>query len=236
MHEEDYKVRLDVFEGPMDLLVYLIRKAKVDIYDIPIALITDQYLGYLDWMKSMNIDFAGDFLLMAATLTHIKSRMLLPIHDEEEEEEDPRMELVRPLAEYLQIKMAAEELVDRPLLGEDTFSRSDIKEDIPADQSEEVINVGLFELIDAFQTILSNISPEHKVDLRADRISVKDRMNQIIDMLEQKGSLVFSELFEGNKSKSNIIVTFLAVLEMAKMNLVRIVQHIQSGILRLFYL
>ncbi|MFH2065866.1 MAG: segregation/condensation protein A [Pseudomonadota bacterium] len=236
MLEDDYKVKLDVFEGPMDLLVYLIRKAKVDIYDIPIALITDQFLAYLDWMKSMNIDFAGDFLLMAATLTHIKSRMLLPIHDDEDEDEDPRMEIVRPLAEYLQIKLAAEELMDRSLLGEDTFSRSAVKEDIPADQDEEMINVGLFELIDAFQTILNNISPEHKVDMRADRISVKDRMNEIIDMLEQKGSVVFDELFSGNETKSNIIVTFLAILEMAKLNLIRIVQHLQSGILRLFYL
>lgn len=236
MLEDDYKVKLDIFEGPMDLLVYLIRKAKVDIYDIPIALITDQFLAYLDWMKSMNIDFAGDFLLMAATLTHIKSRMLLPIHDDEDDDEDPRMELVRPLAEYLQIKLAAEELMDRSLLGEDTFSRSAVKEDIPADQDEEIINVGLFELIDAFQTILNNISPEHRVDMRADRISVKDRMNEIIDMLEQKGSVVFDELFAGDDTKSNVIVTFLAILEMAKLNLIRIVQHLQSGMLRLFYL
>lgn len=237
MFEDDYKVKLDIFEGPMDLLVYLIHKAKVDIYDIPIALITDQFLAYLDWMKSMNIDFAGDFLLMAATLTQIKSRMLLPTHEEDEEDEDPRMEIVRPLSEYLQIKYAAEELMDRSLLGEDTFSRSAGKEDdIPADQSEEMIKVGLFELIDAFQAILNNISAEHKIDFKADRISVKDRMNEIIHLLEQKGSVVFEELFTGNYTKTNVIVTFLAILEMAKMNLIQIAQHLQSGILRLFYL
>jgi segregation and condensation protein A len=235
MFEKDYKVKLDVFEGPMDLLVYLIRKAKVDIYDIPIALVTDQFLEYLEWMKSMSIDFAGDFLLMAATLTQIKSKMLLPSH-EEEEEEDPRMEIVRPLTEYLQIKLAAEELMDRSLLGEDTFSRSNDKEDIPVNQNEELINVGLFELIDAFQTILNNITPEHKVYLSADRISVKDRMNEIVSLLEQKGSIVFEELFAENYDKSTVIVTFLAILEMTKMNLIRIVQHLQSGILRLFYL
>lgn len=236
MFEKDYKVKLDVFEGPMDLLVYLIRKAKVDIYDIPIALVTDQFLEYLEWMKSMSIDFAGDFLLMAATLTQIKSKMLLPSHEEEEEEEDPRMEIVRPLTEYLQIKLAAEELMDRSLLGEDTFSRSNDKEDIPVNQNEELINVGLFELIDAFQTILNNITPEHKVYLSADRISVKDRMNEIVSLLEQKGSIVFEELFAENYDKSTVIVTFLAILEMTKMNLIRIVQHLQSGILRLFYL
>lgn len=236
MSENDYKVKLDIFEGPMDLLVYLIRKAKVDIYDIPIALITDQFLEYIDWMKSMNIDFAGDFLLMAATLTQIKSRMLLPSHDEEDEEEDPRMEIARPLAEYLQIKAAAEELMERSLLGEDTFSRTASKEDIPVNQDDKMINVGLFELIDAFQTILNNISPDHRVDFSADKISVKDRINQIVDLFENKGSITFEELFAGKYDKKNIVVTFLAILEMAKLNLIRIVQHIQSGTLRLFYL
>jgi len=236
MPENDYKVKLDIFEGPMDLLVYLIRKAKVDIYDIPIALVTDQFLAYIDWMKSMNIDFAGEFLLMAATLTQIKSRMLLPSHDDEEEEEDPRMEIARPLAEYLQIKAAAEELMERSLLGEDTFSRTASKEDILMDQDDKMISVGLFELIDAFQTILSNISPDHRVDFSADKISVKDRINQIVDLLENKGSITFEELFAGKYDKKNIVVTFLAILEMAKLNLVRIVQHLQSGILRLFYL
>ncbi|MBW1897590.1 MAG: segregation/condensation protein A [Deltaproteobacteria bacterium] len=236
MSENDYKVKLDMFEGPMDLLVYLIRKAKVDIYDIPIALITDQFLTYIDWMESMNIDFAGDFLLMAATLTQIKSKMLLPSHAEEEEEEDPRMEIARPIAEYLQIKAAAEELMERSLLGEDTFSRTSSKEDIMINQDDKMISVGLFELIDAFQTILSNISPDHRVDFSADRISVKDRINQIIDLFENKGSITFEELFDGNYDKKNIVVTFLAILEMAKLNLIRIVQHLQSGILRLFYL
>ncbi|MFO7559657.1 MAG: segregation/condensation protein A [Desulfobacterales bacterium] len=236
MPENDYKVKLDIFEGPMDLLVYLIRKAKVDIYDIPIALITDQFLEYIDWMKSMNIDFAGEFLLMAATLTQIKSRMLLPSHDDDEEEEDPRMEIARPLAEYLQIKAAAEELMERSLLGEDTFSRTASKEDIPVNQDDKMINVGLFELIDAFQTILNNISPDHRVDFSADKISVKDRINQIVDLFENKGSITFEELFAGKYDKRNIVVTFLAILEMAKLNLIRIVQHIQSGSLRLFYL
>jgi segregation and condensation protein A len=236
MSENDYKVKLDIFEGPMDLLVYLTRKAKVDIYDIPIALITDQFLAYIDWMKSMNIDFAGDFLLMAATLTQIKSRMLLPSHEDDEEEEDPRMEIARPLAEYLQIKAAAEELMERSLLGEDTFSRTSSKEDLLIDQDEKMISVGLFELIDAFQTILSNISPDHRVDFRADKISVKDRINEIVDLFENKGSIKFEELFAENYDKQNVVVTFLAILEMAKLNLIRIVQHLQSGTLRLFYL
>ena len=117
--DDRYRVKLEnVFEGPMDLLVHLIKKAEVDIYDIPISQITEQYLNYLEWMKQMNIDFAGDFVLMASTLTHIKSRMLLPAQEGEEEEEDPRLEITRPLLEYLRIKSAAEQLAERNLLGE----------------------------------------------------------------------------------------------------------------------
>ena len=122
---EHYKVRLeDIFEGPMELLVHLIKKHEVDIYDIPIALITKQYLEYLEWMKAMNIDMAGDFLVMASTLAQIKSRMLIPAHENENDDEDPRLELVRPLEEYLRMKSAAERLSERDLLGEDTFVRN----------------------------------------------------------------------------------------------------------------
>jgi segregation and condensation protein A len=124
VRDDRYRVRLqDVFEGPMDLLVHLIKKAEVDIYDIPISQITAQYLEYLEWLQQMNIDFAGDFVLMASTLTHIKSRMLLPVQAGEEEEEDPRLEITRPLLEYLRIKSAAEQLAERNLLGDKTFTR-----------------------------------------------------------------------------------------------------------------
>ena len=126
MQEDIYKVQIeDIFEGPMDLLVHLIKKHEVDIYDIPIALITKQYLEYLEWMKIMNIDIAGDFIVMASTLTKIKSRLLLPSHGEEDEE-DPRLELVKPIEEYLKMKSAAEKLGARTLLGEDTFIRNPI--------------------------------------------------------------------------------------------------------------
>ena len=124
MIEKPYQIRLEkIFEGPMDLLIHLIRKNDVDIYDIPIALITDQYLQYLELMKAMNLDYAGDFLLMASTLTQIKSKMLLPTHDGDDEEEDPLQEITRPLLEYLQMKSAAGLLAERNLLGHDTFTR-----------------------------------------------------------------------------------------------------------------
>ena len=236
MEANSYQVKVaDVFEGPMDLLIHLIKKNEVDIYDIPIALITEQFLAYLEWMKSMNIDFAGDFLVMASTLTQIKSRMLLPAAESENEDEDPRMEIVRPLEEYLQLKSAAEELARRDLLGETTFIRQ------PGDALELVegedvlLKIGLFELIDAFQQILKNISPDDRLDLTADRISVNERISELVDIFERKKSVTFDELFSDNPDKSEVIITFLAILEMVKLYLVRLAQHSQTGVIRLFY-
>lgn len=233
--DDPYRVRLqNVFEGPMDLLVHLIRKAEVDIYDIPIAQITAQYLEYLEWMKRMNIDFAGDFVLMAATLTHIKSRMLLPPQGGDEEDEDPRLEITRPLLEYLRIKAAAEHLAERDLLGEKSFTRKADPETIGAIKQDQVVHVGLFELIDAFQRILERVTPAHRVDLSRDRVSVQERITQLAELLEANESITFDELFGDSRERDDIIVTFLALLEMAKLGLVRIAQHLPTGVIRLF--
>jgi segregation and condensation protein A len=235
--DECYQVQLqNIFEGPMDLLVHLIKKHEVDIYDIPIALITEQYLKYLEWMKAMNIDVAGEFLVLASTLTQIKSKMLLPAHEDEDEEEDPRLELIRPLEEYLRIKSAAEKLAQRDLLGEDTFLRNPGQEDYLRNREEAVIDVGLFELIDAFQKILENISPIGRMEINADTITVRDRIVQIVDIFETRGSVTFDELFSKYADKSEVIVTFLAILEMVKLSLIRVAQHTRTGIIRLFYL
>ena len=235
MQPEDYKVKLEnVFEGPMDLLIHLIKKNEVDIYDIPVALITEQYLTYLEWMQRLNIDNVGDFLVMASTLAHIKSRMLLPNHGFEEEEEDPRLELVRPLAEYLRIRSAAEALARRNLLGETIFTRKARFKDIINDD-QEMVQVGLFELIDAFQKILQRVGKDHSVELASDEISVKERMNEVLTVIEEKGSITFSELFSANVEKRYIIVTFLALLELMKLTLIRAAQSAQSGVIRLFY-
>jgi len=220
----------------MDLLVHLVRKNELDIYDIPIALITEQYLQYLEWMQAMNIDFAGDFLLMASTLTQLKSRMLLPVHDGEGEEEDVLQEITRPLVEYLQMKSAADQLVERNLLGETTFIRKLDRGEFLTESEDEFIKIGLFELIDAFQKILEKIPDDHRVDMTADEISVKDKISQIIDALEEKKSIAFAELFSDNPDRTEIIVTFLAILEMVKLTLIRIVQHVQTGVIRIFYL
>ena len=237
MTEKIYQIQLEeIFEGPMDLLIHLIRKNDLDIYDIPIALITDQYLQYLELMKAMNIDYAGDFILMASTLTQIKSRMLLPTHDGEEEEEDPLQEITRPLLEYLQMKSAADQLIERDLLGEKTFIRNPSRDEFLTSPEDEFIKIGLFELIDAFQKILERIPDGHRIELTADEISVKDKISQIVEILEARASVTFLELFSDNPDKHEVIITFLAILEMVKLTLIRIIQNVKTGIIRIFYI
>jgi segregation and condensation protein A len=235
MLADNYKVKLEnVFEGPMDLLIHLIKKNEVDVYDIPVALITEQYLAYMEWIKLLDIDNVGDFLVMASTLAHIKSRMLLPQHGLGDDEEDPRMELIRPLAEYLRIKSAAQILANRDLLGDTIFTRKTKSKQF-FDDEPDMIQVGLFELIDAFQRVLSRVGRDHTVEIPTDEISVKDRMNDIIAVIEDKGSVTFTELFLATDAKRYVIITFLALLELMKMTLVRAAQSAQSGIIRLFY-
>jgi segregation and condensation protein A len=232
-----YQVHVgDIFEGPMDLLVHLVRKNEVDIYDIPIALIADQYMDTIKMMKIMNIDLAGDFLVMAATLAHIKSRMLLPTPDEDEEAEDPRMDIVRPMEEFLRLKYAAEDLALRDQLDWDVFARGPAEVTEPAEEdSRDLVRVSLFELIDAFKRIVKRVSAEEFLHITVDKISVKSRISEIADLLDGKDSVTFEALFEGQLTKSQIIVTFLAVLEMAKSQLIRLMQHRQTGIIRIFH-
>jgi len=226
----------DVFDGPMDLLVHLVKKNDLDIYDIPIALIVDQYMAYMKLMKALSIDVAGDFLVMAATLAHIKSRMLLPVDEEQDEDaEDPRMDIVRPLAEYLQIRHVAEDLTERDRLDWDVFVRGYTNGDESGDKDPEgLIQISLFELIDAFQKIIDRVSPQHFVNITLDTISVKSRISEIADLLEERESVTFEEIFEEQATKGQIIVTFLAILEMAKAQIIRVMQHVSSGVIRIF--
>ena len=230
---ERYRVAIEeVFEGPMDLLIHLIRKNEVDIQDIPIAKITDQYLGYIDLLKELDIDFAGEFLVLAATLIRIKARCLLPFHSGEEEE-DPRLEIIRPLKEYLEMKSVAEKLIKRELLGQDTFKRGGAE--AISREDDMIDGIGIFDLFDAFQKVLDSIPKEHRVELNDEKISVKDRIAQLVDVLEMRDGITFFELFMEKTSRKDIVVTFLAVLEMAKLGLLRIVQHPETGVIRLFY-
>jgi segregation and condensation protein A len=221
----DYEVKLEVFEGPLDLLLHLIRKNEVDIFDIPIATITDQYLQYIDMMKALNISIAGDFLVMASTLIHIKSRMLLPASEEEEQEEDPREEITRPLLEYLRLKELAVDLSDRPLLGRDVFARL-----LPQDLStqfegeEPLLHVNLFQLMDAFRKVLEEKIPDTELQFRADKWAVKDKISHILELLKRHGTHYFTELFEEARTISELVVTFLALLELVQMGLLKVSQ------------
>lgn len=234
MFDSSYSVKIDVFEGPMDLLVYLVRKNDVDITNIPIALITEQFLGYLDLLELMNIDYASEFLYMAATLAHIKSRMLLPAQEGDDEEDDPRLEIARPLMEYLKLKAASDILEQRDMLGRDTFKGNPFQNDDEPPE-EQLISIGLFELVETFRQLSENEYKTHVVDFSINRMSVKERIIGILALLEINDTLSFNELLEDHPGKFMRVLTFLAILEMAKMNLIEIRQHIQSGLLKVAY-
>ncbi|MGZ3523150.1 MAG: segregation and condensation protein A [Thermodesulfobacteriota bacterium] len=220
-----YTFRLDGFEGPLDLLLHLIQKNELDIFNIPIALITEQYLEYLQLMKVLNLDTAGEYLLMASTLLHIKSRMLLPksSEGEEEEEEDPRAELVRRLLEYQKYKQAASELERRPLLDRDVFIR--LTPTGSQEPEEERIEVNLFELLEAFQEVLKRVKPKAIHEVILEHLSVEDKIQEILALLEKENrSMAFHRLFSEEASRRVVVVTLLAILELVKMKRIRIFQ------------
>ena len=229
---DTYRIKLDIFEGPMDLLLFLIQDQKLDITDIPIRLITDQYLSYLDMMRAMNIDLAADFLLMAATLVQIKSRMLLPIHDGDSQE-DPRMEIIRPLMEYLQLKEAADTLGEKAQETGTSMPRGySVKSD---EEMTSFQTLEVFDLVKAFQNVLQNLDLPDTVVFVADEISIQDCMNEIIALLEEESSVLFEDLFKHSKSRMAVVITFLAILELAKIAIIRIVQSIDTQRIRIFY-
>ncbi|MBM4338608.1 MAG: segregation/condensation protein A [Deltaproteobacteria bacterium] len=220
-----YTIRLETFEGPLDLLLHLTQKNEMDIFNIPIALITEQYMEYLKWMKTLNLDIAGEYLLMASTLLHIKSKMLLPQtqEDEEEEGEDPRAELVRRLLEYQKYKSAASELINRPLLDRDVFVRlTSQRETQPA---EEHIEATLFDLIDALRKALDRVKGESFHEVVLDRLTVEDKVQEILLLLQKENrSLPFHLLFPEQSSRRVIVITFLAILELVKTKWIRVFQ------------
>ena len=229
-----YEVKLEVFQGPLDLLIHLIRKNEVDIFDIPIATITDQYLEYLELMKALNITLAGDFLVMASTLIHIKSKMLLPGVDTEDEE-DPRIEITRPLMEYLRLKEVAGELSERDLLDRDVFARH-LNVEYRAhllENEEPLLDVNLFQLVDAFKKIIEESIPGASLKVRVEKWSIKDKTTIIMERLKQNGFIFFRDLFQGNKTVSEFVITFLALLELVHMGLVRVFQPDQDKDIRL---
>lgn len=231
---EGYSVHLDKFDGPLDLLLHLIRKNELDVCDIPIAVITRQYLDYIKLMKELNLEVAGDFLVMAATLLQIKSRMLLPVDEPEEGEEeegDPRAELIRRLMEYQQYKEAGMVIGARALLGREVFARTYADPLLTSARSEEgPLEVSLFELVDAFRVLLARIPAEHFHDVAAaETFSIADCINEILSLLQEQDSLQFDDLVRDELTRERVIVTFLALLELCRLKLIRIFQNEHEG-------
>ncbi len=232
--EDVYNVQLDSFNGPLDLLLHLIRKQEINIYDIPIALITQQYLEYLNLMKNLNLSFAGEFLVMAATLLQIKSRLLLPKEEvppeEEGDGEDPRAELVRQLVEYEQFKDAALRLSSQEKVWREAFVREpgpviQLSDEQSCEEEFQTDDLSLFDLVGALQQVLDRATPHHEVmEVTKETLSIQDKIHRILERLEVESAVTFNDLFEEEHSRPQIIVTFLALLELVRMNLVRLYQ------------
>lgn len=234
-----YKVKLEIFEGPLDLLLYLIRKNEIDIYDIHIITITQQYLEYLDLMKALNLEIAGEFLVMAATLMHIKSRSLLPNQDDEsaaEQGPDPLEELRRQLIEYQQYRDAALVLKDKEILEKDVFTRSYFEErNLKLGDSAELGDLSLFDLLSALKTVLNKTGNSASLmQLTAEQISVKDKIAWILETLKDKKSLTFDSLFKDLCSKIEIVSTFLALLELIRLQAVKVLQQTLFGTIHIY--
>ncbi|GMT42153.1 MAG: segregation and condensation protein A [bacterium] len=226
----DYKVKLEVFEGPLDLLLHLIKGEEINIYDIPIAKITGQYFEYLDMMKELNLDIAGDFLVMAATLTYIKSAMLLPKPEmlDDDEGEDPREELVRRLIEYRKYKNAATSLRSREEDMSNSFSRNFISEwdENDADYLKEI---SVFQLLGAFGKLLAKTNVPQLYEVTLEDISVTEKMNVIMEKLSKTPRIYFEDLFDVSHNRMDLVGTFLAILELMKQQLLRVYQEKQFG-------
>jgi segregation and condensation protein A len=247
--ELSYQVALPDFEGPLDLLLHLVKKHELSIVDIPIAFITDQYLKMLDVMRSLNLDVAGEYLLMAATLCHLKSRELVPPDPNEvldeagedgDEELDPRQELIRRLLEYQKYKEAAAQLGGRPVMGRNVWPRGASAEDVAGVHvlpgGAPLAEVPVFRLIESLERVLSKAKIAFTHDVIAERISITDKINELVDRLEREGTFTFESCFEFvteggalGTVKYQVVVTLLAILEMTRLKLVRLAQPEERG-------
>ena len=236
---EAYPIKVANFEGPLDLLIHLIKKNEVNVYDIPITLITSQYLEYIELMQELNLDVAGEFLVMAATLIHIKSRMLLPRPpadpDAPSEDEDPREALVRRLLEHQKFKVAAELLHERETWRSARWPRSDAAlADVAGEDVEPELEVDLFSLLAAFQGVLDRAKHRPRVLLPPEQVSIETRIEVLLTRLSETEACGFEELFADVSGRGDLIVTFLALLEMIRLKLVRIFQSGSFGPIRVY--
>jgi segregation and condensation protein A len=233
-----YEIKLDIFEGPLDLLLYLIKKNEIDIYNIPIALITEQYLNYLGVMQSLNLDLAGEYLVLASTLLHIKSKMLLPVDeektDEDEEGEDPREELVKQLVEYQAFKEVALKIEHRPVLERDVFKRTyPVTLDSSEEEEEPLEEIDMFVLLQAFQRIVASIDDKFMMDIDVEKMTLTDRINDIMERLTVEKSTTFSDLLSEHRTKKSMVYTFLAILELMKLKMIKVYQSAPFDTIRI---
>ena len=220
-----HAVKLEVFEGPLDLLLYLIKKDEIDIYDIPIALITEEFLGYLRLMKTLDLEIAGEYIVVAATLIRIKSSMLLPCNPELGEEEDPREELVRALLEYRKYKEVSLQLRRREDGLRGTYGRSELVAPAVMTKSEFVNTYTLFDLLRAFKDVLDRVTEEAYCEVAVDRVTVQDRMAWIESMLGTSAGVRFGDLFDDNPTRTIIVLTFIALLELLRLGKIGVSQN-----------
>ncbi|MGH9218498.1 MAG: segregation and condensation protein A [Vicinamibacterales bacterium] len=233
------KIKVQAFEGPLDLLVHLIKQNQMNIYDIQISIITRQYLEYLDLMQELNLDVASEFLVMAATLIHIKSKFLLPRPEtaagDPADEDDPRDALVRRLLEHQKFKAAAELLHDKETLRSAQYGRPDSRiEEIAGDDYEPEIEVDLFSLLSAFRQVLERARERPPVLLPPEQISIEARIEQMLERLSETEACGFTDLFENDATRTDMIVTFLAMLEMIRLKLIRVFQQGGAGAIRIY--
>jgi segregation and condensation protein A len=221
-----YKVKLELFEGPLDLLLYLVKKDHLNIYDIPIAAVTEQYLKYLELMQSLDLNIAGEFLVMAATLMQIKSKMLLPAEETpQQEEEDPRADLVKQLLEYERFKEIAEELRERETGQREIFKRAKPEAKEIPEEAPMYFEASIFDLITAFSSALAEVPKELFYEVIKDEFSIEGKIHQVLHLLLVEPSLRLSDLFAKAKNKLEIIVTFLTILELIRLKEIVVFQR-----------
>jgi segregation and condensation protein A len=226
-----YTLSLPGFEGPLDLLLNLIREHRLDIFNIPIAFVTEKFIEYLDLIKNLNLDVASEYLRMAATLAYIKSRMMLPVpqEDSEDDEKDPRAELVERLLRYQQYKEASKQLADMPQLGRDFFARASRELlEYPVEEAP-LLEVSVFYLLKAFLGVQRKFKPEMAQEITPERVTIAQRIFELVDLLAEKSERPFSELLGDARTIKEIVITFISVLEMAKMKMIRVFQVEKDG-------
>ncbi len=232
--ETTYEVKVGAFEGPLELLLHLIKKNEIDIYDIPIALITEQYLETVDLMQSLNLSLAGEFLVMAATLIHIKSKMLLPVPElADEDEDDPRTDLVLRLLEYQRFKAASEQFEERESLWRDIYARGYTKAPDLSPEEIPISDLNLYDLVSALNALLIKNPKPFVMELTMETLTVKDKMQHILDEMATVDTLLFEALFTKTFTRHGMIVTFLALLEVVRLGLIRVLQQDLFAPLRL---